>query len=349
MGFDELDEVEKKHNEQYETDPEYKTEFNARQIEYTKQREQFFEQELNNCIKAGRYTLELASIYIARNSRTDERSILETLMESVREGKLKTYAPGSDGPYKSKVVREFYEEVFWDDLNSWLKNNWPRLGCSFPNPDELAKQAQASGNGQLNWNDWLGRKHLSLDELLLLSLEENPDDKDLSFFGSIGLNDDETYIKRRNEAEGWIRAELLQAIRVNNHGSIAFVQIAPVCFFTLAKSKEWDLAQEIIDFLHERRSLEAETVEGNNKIKNESRQTKEWKAKARKIGEQWMKAERNEGRDPGVIKIAKYLEGELSNQNIRGSRGKFLDWETIKREALTGITGKQPSGKRKKA
>lgn len=72
----------------------------------------------------------------------------------------------------------------------------------------------------------------------------------------------------------------------------------------------------------------------------EHEETKAWKAKALEIGESWMTKERTAGKDPGIVEIAKYVEGELSNLNITGKRGKFLDWETIKREALKGITGK---------
>lgn len=76
-----------------------------------------------------------------------------------------------------------------------------------------------------------------------------------------------------------------------------------------------------------------------------SKQVKEnltgWKLKAREIGGAWMlKQEKINGKKPTVAAIAEYLEGELSNRNITGMRGKFLDKETIKREALTGITGR---------
>lgn len=99
--------------------------------------------------------------------------------------------------------------------------------------------------------------------------------------------------------------------------------------------------------IHKRPEPETEGVEGS-KGKFEHAETTEWKTKAREIGEIWMREQRQIGKDPGVIDIAKYVEGELSNQNITGRRGKFLDWETIKREALTGITGKPANGKGQK-
>lgn len=67
-----------------------------------------------------------------------------------------------------------------------------------------------------------------------------------------------------------------------------------------------------------------------------------WVKQARDKGEEWMLAqEKSTDKRPTVEQIAKHLEGELSTQGITGARGKFLDWETIKREALTGITGRK--------
>lgn len=71
-----------------------------------------------------------------------------------------------------------------------------------------------------------------------------------------------------------------------------------------------------------------------------------WQFQARQIGEQWLKQRRSAGENPGVIAISRYVEGELTNRNIKGKRGKFLDWETIKKEAMTGITGRKAKGKK---
>lgn len=68
----------------------------------------------------------------------------------------------------------------------------------------------------------------------------------------------------------------------------------------------------------------------------------EWAVLAREIGNAWMQAEeKRTKRRPGIAAIARYVEGELSSREIVGQRGRFLDWETIKREALTGITGRK--------
>lgn len=214
-------------------------------FDYEEQRAQLFEQQLSASIKAGRYTLEQAADYIARDPNVDREDVLKLLTESVTSGTLITYAPGLNNPYRGRVVRDFYEEVFWDDLNAWLADHCRRLGCSFPEP---------------------------------------------------GIS--ETAAKPRTETAtgGADRA------RTN---------------------------QPAVD--------------------RQPKAAEQWKTDARAIGEEWMNAERKEGRDPGVIAIAKYLEGELSNRDIRGPRGKYLDWQTIKKEALTGITGRPANGKRPKS
>lgn len=72
-----------------------------------------------------------------------------------------------------------------------------------------------------------------------------------------------------------------------------------------------------------------------------------WEYVARNIGQEWMLSEeKKSGTRPGVTAIAKYIEGKLKNQDIRGPRGNYLDATTIQREALKGITGRKPKGKR---
>jgi hypothetical protein len=67
----------------------------------------------------------------------------------------------------------------------------------------------------------------------------------------------------------------------------------------------------------------------------------EWMRQAWEIGNDWMLAEeKRTGERPIVVAIAKHVEGELSTRGITGARGKYLDWESIKRDALTGITGR---------
>ena len=87
--------------------------------------------------EAGRYTLGEAADSISAQTNEDKETILQKLVKAVESKTLATYAPGSHikYEYESNVVRDFYEEVYWNDLNEWLKENEPLLVCIFPNPN----------------------------------------------------------------------------------------------------------------------------------------------------------------------------------------------------------------------
>jgi len=87
---------------------------------------------------------------------------------------------------------------------------------------------------------------------------------------------------------------------------------------------------------------------GRDNDKFENPKTTIWKTKAWEIGETWLSERRNEGEDPGGNAVAKHVEAELSRLGIPGPRGYFLDWQTVKRQALKGITDKQANGKGQK-
>ncbi|MDP1664577.1 MAG: hypothetical protein Q8L79_05555 [Methylobacter sp.] len=97
----------------------------------------------------------------------------------------------------------------------------------------------------INWTDWLNREHITLDDALLLSMEENPDNP------GINQDYDETkYIELRDKAEHWILiSRELQAIGELNNGSQEFKNINPLSFFKLARLNGWFLPKPVNDFL----------------------------------------------------------------------------------------------------
>jgi hypothetical protein len=179
-----FDEIEKRHYEQYETDPEYRAKFDAESARRVTELERLENQQSRARNEAGRYTLEEAARFIADNSNSIYSSILGKLKESADAGKLPFYAPNSNEVFKKRTaVLGWREEVFYDDLNEWLKNNEPRLGCSFPKintvivepaHDDLRAESMA-GDGSPNGkkiltkrktklNDWLREKWDELDK-----------------------------------------------------------------------------------------------------------------------------------------------------------------------------------------
>lgn len=69
----------------------------------------------------------------------------------------------------------------------------------------------------------------------------------------------------------------------------------------------------LVDWWHDKPQLE---VVEDDKGKFEHAETTKWKAKAREIGAIWMNEQRQQGKDPGVIEVAKYVEGELKTLDI---------------------------------
>lgn len=169
----------------------------------------------------GRYTLEEAAAAIADGAGERRDILLDSLKQAVADGSLSVHEPGKQQRYQSSVVRGFFEEAFWDDLNQWLGAHQKRIDWRFPEPGNLKRLGRESNE--------------------VASLKE----------------------------EAWA------------------------------------------------------------------------------IGEKWMlEQEKQTGKRPSVVSIAKYVEGEFSNRGIKGVRGTFLDHETIKREFLTGITGRPANGKK---
>ena len=98
----------------------------------------------------GRYTLEDAALFISEQTGEQAEGIKNKLIAAVEKRELATYAPGSFVKNDSKIIRDFYECVYWDDLNDWLKKNEPRLDCEFPAPNFQDKKFytdEANRNG----------------------------------------------------------------------------------------------------------------------------------------------------------------------------------------------------------
>lgn len=111
----------------------------------------------------GRYTLEEAAMMFAEETKESAATMLKKLVQAVRDGKLPVFEPGRHLYYQPNKVRDFYEEVFWEDLNTWLADNAQRITWRFPMPDELrdemecnAAYAEAVYNGKaIDWRYWV--------------------------------------------------------------------------------------------------------------------------------------------------------------------------------------------------
>ncbi len=110
--------------------------------------------------KEGRYTLEEAANLIEQKTSERAKDMLKKLMQAVGDEVLLVCEPRKKAPYKSKVVREFYEEAYWDDLNAWLKTNCPRVSYEFPKPDTTTGKGEAVPGTSSNGDEGLNKKPL---------------------------------------------------------------------------------------------------------------------------------------------------------------------------------------------
>ncbi|MCQ8130147.1 hypothetical protein [Methylomonas rivi] len=100
----------------------------------------------------------------------------------------------------------------------------------------------------INWNDWLTREQITLDDCLLLAMGENPNASDINtdWWKDLSMDD---YRERRAEAVQWFKSSELKARKVNNNGSVEYKNINPLSFFNLARSNDWDLPEPLHDWL----------------------------------------------------------------------------------------------------
>lgn len=98
------------------------------------------EQQANERHKTGRYTLREAARKISEADDTGEVAIYENLCRAVFEHALPVYMQGSKSRHKHKEnvplqnIGEYDEEAYWEELNTWLENNEPRINFRFPPP-----------------------------------------------------------------------------------------------------------------------------------------------------------------------------------------------------------------------
>lgn len=84
----------------------------------------------------GRYTLNEAAKAIAATGERFE-ALLEKLCGAAQRGDLPMHAPGERARYEytnDKQVRPFYEEAYWNDLNTWFETNERRIAFRFSEP-----------------------------------------------------------------------------------------------------------------------------------------------------------------------------------------------------------------------
>ena len=81
---------------------------------------------------AGRYQLQEAAEALAAGAGGAAERWLGKLMRAVEVDALPVYLPGGQDRYRHKTVRQFWEEAYGSDLNTWLNANEDRTEWRFP-------------------------------------------------------------------------------------------------------------------------------------------------------------------------------------------------------------------------
>lgn len=121
-------------------------------------------------VAAGRYTLDQAIELLCANGGERPEHLLAKLTDAAFSGALPTYAPGAHARYTYSPtvhVRPYYEEAYWNDLNSWLSKNEPRLQFSFPQaPGQslFASTDPSSAKSKLEWLSDAGNAPARMDD-----------------------------------------------------------------------------------------------------------------------------------------------------------------------------------------
>jgi hypothetical protein len=206
-----------------------------------------------------------------------------------------------------------------------------------------------------DWGHWRILKRARVWQACLLSLNIDPDFGDVNCsdidgirywdrFKSfeLGRETDSTYIQRLkqlstnlNDRDFFTKCEWVNEIRMCS------VELAELAAW--AVSVEWkSLPPELVELARKPAAAQHEAPE--NPVPTPPWENPErLEFLARSIGKQWM--DKTEPK-PGVDAIAKHVEGELKRLNKTGRRGDYWDWQTIKKEALPGITGRKANGKK---
>ncbi len=111
----------------------------------------------------GRYTLDEATIQIVQNTGADAQTMFDKLIRAVRNHSLPVYGPNKIDLYEPEKVQECFEEIYWDDLNTWLAENEKRIEWRFPKPTSpTSEQTKCEGASQIDKKAAIAKRQAEL-------------------------------------------------------------------------------------------------------------------------------------------------------------------------------------------
>jgi len=88
--------------------------------------------------KAGRYTIEEASVFAEIHAGANAQSICKRLTVAASAKEINIYRPGENSVFTEPMMsRPWSDELHYKDLNDWFEKNEPLIGRIFPEPNTL--------------------------------------------------------------------------------------------------------------------------------------------------------------------------------------------------------------------
>ena len=182
----------------------------------------------------------------------------------------------------------------------------------------------------INFNNWLQLPTLKHHEAIMLLNIHHPE-RPLNTFSS--------------EYRDKLNYELMQAERAQTAGIVP-ANASPQDWLNWANENNFNVPTQFTAILHK---PQIESIQATNDSVDKR---KKWEIpgrleyKCRNYGNEFIATQKKLKKcQPSIIEIAKHIEKRLKVENCTGPRGDYWDWQTIKREALTGITRQKANGK----
>ncbi len=201
----------------------------------------------------GRYTIDdVLGLFVAYGEQADIEAIKAELLAAIQNGYIRVYPPNKNTSYKPEIPRSFHDEIYWDDLNSYLALFQSKVQFRLPKPLSSLKP---------DWQVLNITKSYSIESAILLSM--NLDEYFFFMHLGSGLSTDDAlkvknlYEDRFNFFSNHIKSKSPNWI---DYQDIKFPKVSLIDFASWAvKYSEWDIPEEL------RRLAKSEFIE-NQKI-----------------------------------------------------------------------------------
>lgn len=207
----------------------------------------------------GRYTIDdVLELLATFDEQVDLEAVKTALLAAIQNGYIRAYPPNKKTSYSPKTPRSFNDEIYWDDLNSYLSTFQSKVKFKLPKPISSLKP---------DWQALNLSKTYSVESAILLSM--NLDEYFFFMLLGSGLSTDDAFqVKNVYEARfrffsnyitskspSWIDNKDLNSPQFNLFDFASWV----------VKYSDWEIPDEL------RRLAKSEFIENHRTNSNQSK------------------------------------------------------------------------------